>query len=152
MRTNKIRLTESQLHKVIKESVQSILNEISYETARATYDKMEDMGQIKRAKKLSDTYSDINDDEYAHYNLANNNMSFMDDNYPFGSKGNYWRNPTDNQLQRVEDDYSIKDITGSYEDFKPKHRTDKIKAAQAYAKHMNNFTGTNNFTRNHFRS
>lgn len=41
MKKNRIRLTESQLHKVIKESIQTILNETSYDTSKEHLRKQE---------------------------------------------------------------------------------------------------------------
>lgn len=40
MRKNRIKLTESQLNKVIKESVEQVLNEISRGLAQRAYDEM----------------------------------------------------------------------------------------------------------------
>ena len=39
MKKNRIRLTESQLHKVIKESVKRVLNEVSTDTLHNAYQK-----------------------------------------------------------------------------------------------------------------
>jgi hypothetical protein len=45
MNKDKIRLTESQLHRVIKESVNKILNELSYPTMQSAYQKAMQMYQ-----------------------------------------------------------------------------------------------------------
>jgi hypothetical protein len=51
----KIRLTESQLHKVIKESVKRILKETSNALQQRAYDAMSSYGQVERANRLNDT-------------------------------------------------------------------------------------------------
>ena len=53
MKKNRIRLTESQLHKVIKESIQTILNETSYDTSKRAFKKAGE-------KLLSLPYNDKN--------------------------------------------------------------------------------------------
>ena len=54
MKKNRIRLTESQLHKVIKESIQTILNETSYDTSKRAFKKAGE-------KLLSLPYNDKNE-------------------------------------------------------------------------------------------
>ena len=49
---NKIRLTESQLHRVIKESVNRLLTELFLKTMNSAYKKLMDSGQEERAKQL----------------------------------------------------------------------------------------------------
>ena len=63
MKKNRIRLTESQLHKVIKESIQTILNETSYDTSKRAFKKAGE-------KLLSLPYNDKNAFKKAqkHYN------------------------------------------------------------------------------------
>ncbi len=53
MKKNRIRLTESQLHKVIKESIQTLLNETSYDTSKRAFKKAGE-------KLLSIPYNDKN--------------------------------------------------------------------------------------------
>ena len=52
MRKNRIRLTESQLHKLIKESVKRVLNEVSTDTLHNAYQKSQDL--TKKLPNLSD--------------------------------------------------------------------------------------------------
>lgn len=81
---SKIRLTESQLHKVIKESVSKILKEISKEPIQRTYDVLRRKGQygiydkrgnsyFNRAEDLRDNYNDV-------YNKDNNIDKDLSDN------------------------------------------------------------------------
>ena len=68
----KIILNETQLHRVIKESVGKILNEMKKETVQKTYDELRRHGwehgnrpesYKNRAENLSDNYSDVYGDE-----------------------------------------------------------------------------------------
>ena len=51
---NRIRLTESQLHSIIRESVKQVISELSSHTVRATMNKMKAMGAKDRAKHIGD--------------------------------------------------------------------------------------------------
>lgn len=51
---NKIRLTESQLHRVIKESVKRVLNEIDSSTVHNTMSSMSKAGAKERAQHIGD--------------------------------------------------------------------------------------------------
>ena len=75
MNKNRIRLTESQLHRVIKESVKKVLNEINTNTAIAAHKKaqrdvdykdMESYDQYKRERQ-ADTFAQYAQDKGANY-------------------------------------------------------------------------------------
>lgn len=53
MRKNRIRLTESDLHRIVKESVKRVLNEVSTDTLHNAYQKSQDL-----TKKLPNLSSD----------------------------------------------------------------------------------------------
>lgn len=70
MNNNMIKLTESDLHKIIKESVNKVLNEISYNKAKdayyTSYDNM--VNNIINGKKLSDRKRKQVNNLYNHMN------------------------------------------------------------------------------------
>ena len=71
----KIRLTEADLHRVIKETVKAVINEaykggMSYAKAKGAYDKMRSLGQYDRAKQLETNYNTVNADDDFEYNFA----------------------------------------------------------------------------------
>lgn len=89
----KIQLTESQLHRVIKESVKKILKEISKDTVQNTYDALRRKGQYNiydkrgnsyfdRSEELRDNYNDVyNKDKDTDLDLNDNQTpeEFFDD-------------------------------------------------------------------------
>ena len=64
----KIKLTENQLHRVIKESVKKILNEIGKDTAQSAYDKLYRKGQYGDTDKRGNRYSERAEDLRDNYN------------------------------------------------------------------------------------
>ena len=75
MKKKVLRLTESDLHNIIKESVNTILNEISYNTVSSAVNKMDDLVQYNRADELGKKYND-------KYTIL--------DNRPYDSKNSWW--------------------------------------------------------------
>lgn len=55
-----LKITESRLKELVRESVERKLNEISYSLAKDTYDKMTFKGQHSRANDLNDTFREVN--------------------------------------------------------------------------------------------
>ena len=68
----KIKLSESELNRVIKESVKNVLNEISYDLARRTYGAMRQRGQHNRAEEFACNYDN-------HYKTQNTMPDLMCD-------------------------------------------------------------------------
>ena len=76
----RIRLTESQLHQVVRESVMNVLNEISYPKVRGAYNKMREKGQYIRSNQLARTYHDLynkyDDDNTIMYDIPSDRLYF----------------------------------------------------------------------------
>lgn len=95
MKKNRIRLTESQLHRVIKESVKKALNEISVGTAISAHKKAQsdiddyewgddnDYDKYLRRQRQADTFADYAQNKGADY-------------YPYGLIG--WENDDSDDL------------------------------------------------------
>ena len=81
---SKIRLTEAQLHRVIKESVKKILREIRKEPIQNTYDAFRRKGQYniydKRGNSYFDRAEDLRDNYNNVYNKDNNTDNDLADN------------------------------------------------------------------------
>lgn len=54
-----IRLTESDLHRIVKESVNKILTELDRSTMQSAYDKMIQQGRRAQADSMNDTFNDM---------------------------------------------------------------------------------------------
>ena len=55
----RIRLTESDLHRIVKESVNRILLELNRSTMQSAYDKMIQQGRRGQAASMNDTFNDM---------------------------------------------------------------------------------------------
>lgn len=154
-----VRLSESDLHNIIKESVQSILNEISYSTASSAYNKMYDNGQKRRAMNLSDTFSSIYNDDVAEYDLNNDELTLYGDEFLNGNqvrqfKNVYNRNGDTNLYLRSKQNGDSRYGSG-YDDNKyfnrGNHITTNPKKAREMEKHMKNYNPDSELTKNDFR-
>lgn len=165
-----IRLTESDLHRIIKESVNNILNEISYGVAKSAYDKMKDLGQYERANNLERTFKKVNDEDDAIYNLKNDSLELRGDMDSIQTRDNsigrpatrYMRNKSGSiNNQGVEYSRDRNHPKGEYDYYKPSHEgdvngymdrlTNNPKSARRFAKHANNFAGITKYDKNDFR-
>jgi len=54
-----IRLTESDLHRIIKRSVNRIISELNRSTMQSAYDKMIQQGRRGQAASMNDTFNDM---------------------------------------------------------------------------------------------
>jgi hypothetical protein len=88
----RIRLTESQLHRVIKESVNKILNELKGSTVQHAFNSLRDSGRDEQADNIADIYDDDNgpyqkkfgfDDGYQKYRTRINRSGTNVENPPF---------------------------------------------------------------------
>ena len=159
----KIRLTESQLHNLINECVMSILEAhgqgLSYATAKSAYNKMLDLGQTERASQLDKTYSEVNDDDDAQYDLKYDSIYFNDrDNSGPGT--GYFSNGAPRST--VETPRTLRRRTREHE-YDAEHtdpakfipasvRTNDPASAKRRAQHLNNFYGKQKFNKNDFRA
>lgn len=96
MKKNRIRLTESQLHNIIKESVRQMLSELDWKTYANAANKRQAQGNWQSADSLRDqmvnSFNDkyaTSDSEYNDYNgiSTNKNASFQMDNGSMGDQG-----------------------------------------------------------------
>lgn len=139
-----IRLNESQLTNLIKESVKRVLSEISYPTAKSAYDKMMTMGQKERAARLAQTFSEINDDDDAEYDIESDVLRMRNDSNPLVNGGVYSHDKDDGGISAHfygENDYDDTPV-----------RTNNVKSAKNRARHLNNFSGTQLHDKNMFRA
>ena len=88
---SKIRLTENQLHRVIKEAVKKVLkeeemDELSLDTMSSAYDKMWSKGQYDRARQLSRTAraGAENRGDFFSPNISQNTASYTKNGYYMG--------------------------------------------------------------------
>lgn len=100
MRTNRIRLNESQLHRVIRESVKKVLKELKADTAIAAHKKAQD----------DIDYADLDwDDSYKRERQADTFLDYALDNgakyYPYGLIG-WYNDDSDGVFDRSEVVYS----------------------------------------------
>ena len=115
---HKIKLSESELNRVIKESVKNVLNEISYDLARRTYGAMRQRGQHDRADEFAFNYDN-------HYKTQNTMPDLMGD-----------------RLHMKNDDgWHIYDTDTDVNNLPLKQRTTDPKVAREYAKAYNNYMG-----------
>ena len=117
MRKNRIKLTESQLNKVIKESVEQVLNEISRGLAQRAYDEMVRRGQHERARDFANKYRNVYKPERTIPDLPSRNLFIKH-----------------NDRERYERDYDIDDLD-------PNLRTNDPRTAREMAKAYNNWNG-----------
>ena len=96
MNKNRIRLTESQLHSIIKESVKQVLSELDWKTYANAANKRQAQGNWQSADSLRDQMVNsfnnkyaTSDSEYNSYNgiSTNKSASFQMDNGSMGDQG-----------------------------------------------------------------
>ena len=158
-----IKLTESDLHRIVTESVQRILEAhgegLSYGTVKSAYNKMNDLGQYDRAAELNKTYGEVNNDEDAIYNLHNDEITF--DGGEASDPVFYGNHVTPSEIEkgltrrtkRYKDGKSYDADSTNPTDFIPQAaRVTDAKSAIRRANHLNNFSGRKQFNKNHFRS
>lgn len=63
MRKNRVRLTESQLHRVIKESVEQVLTEMKWKTMHDAYRQAYDTGREEQGERIGKLYRDMYDQD-----------------------------------------------------------------------------------------
>ncbi len=135
-----IRLTESELKKVISESVRNILNELSYSKVKDAHDKMYELGQYKRAHNLAKTFADVYNDEDAEYDIHGDNLILKG---PEGPQTIYHRT-IDKEVNNINARTCKPD---NYSD-----RTTNAGSARNRAKHVNNFAGKQIVDKNRYRA
>lgn len=114
----KIKLSESELNRVIKESVKNVLNEISYGLARRTYKAMRDSGQRNRAEDFAINYG-------THYKTPNTIPDVS----------------VDKLHMKGDNGWNTYDRTNDVNNLTPYQRTEDPKVAREYAKAYNNYMG-----------
>ena len=147
-----IRLTESDLHRIVKRSVKRILEAhgqgLSYNTVRSAYNKMRGLGQYSRADRLAQTYADVNNDEDAYYDMDMDTMSI-----PSETSGGYidykghGTNGDSRNLSSKASGYSeipLQDPENTEGGMNPRFinrasKVDSAARAKRRANHMNNF-------------
>ena len=160
-----LKITESRLKELVRESIERKLNEVSYSLAQDTYDKMIYKGQHSRANDLNDTFREINNDENAEYSLAGGTLTLKGDISDYDENNNlqksseyYRRNDNGNVAMYARE--RILDKNGNYNGRdrervgspKTKHRiTTNPKVARNMAKHMKNFDPDTEMTKDDFR-
>ncbi len=142
-----IRLTESDLHNIIENTVRRVLkegnvNEISYGVAKKTYDKMKSLGQSQRAAQLNQTFGSINNDDDASYSLYGDGSLHINDD-----QGNYNHGKT---FYKDQEGNLYKDDDSTNDDIFDKVRTNDPKSAKNRARHASNFLGKS-VDKNNFR-
>ena len=108
---SKIRLTESQLHKVIKESVNKILKELKGSTIQRAYNSALDQGRNDQAEHIADMYDDPN-------NVYQNRLAFNDGYQRYKTSIN--RNGTNgegNLTDKHHAEYPLGSIVDSWDDY-----------------------------------
>ena len=147
-----IKLTEAQLRNIITESVKTVLDEISYSTARSAFEKMVAKGQGERAGNLSNTFGEIYNDDDIQYNVANNELSLRRDETPYNFANRM------HKFERGDVDMARQGIPGDEERQKTyskmtdnHHITSSPKLARKYAKATKNYNPDSNLTRDDFR-
>lgn len=142
-----IRLTESDLHNIIENTVRRVLkeeivNEISYGVAKKAFDKMRSLGQKHRAGRLNNTFGSINNDDDASYCLyGDGSLHINDEEGKYNNGRSFYKNQEGNLYTR--DDSNSKDMFD-------KVRTNDPKSAKNRARHASNFLGKN-VDKNNFR-
>ena len=156
MASNKqvVRLTEDDLRKIISESVNKVINEISYGLVKKTYDKMRDLGQDNRADDFEDSFCQVynykdDDGNFISHNLGNDAMSFG--NSKNGDMRSIYRDSSRFEVpfgyDAIDKDYKFSRTTRD-----KLHVTDSPKMAKKFSDAVNNFAnGELKFTKNDFR-
>lgn len=142
-----IKLTESDLHRIIK----SVLNEISYSTVRSAVDKMDKLNQRDRARSLSNTFSDVYDDDDVKYDVYNDGMMMYDENDENKRNFTLYGRGRDNALTSMVYRNGRFDNSMDGDHFNRGVRTNSPVKAKNRAKHINNFLGQEMYNKNSFR-
>jgi hypothetical protein len=113
-RTNKVRLTESQLRTVIKESVRQMLSELDWKTyinaAKKRHDQYERLSKQPYMRNLASDYADKKHELLKHAEKAFN-QKHGKNGYPYQYEGDspaYQGRYTYNGLHNSEDDFEVK--------------------------------------------
>lgn len=113
-RTNKVRLTESQLHAVIEESVRQILSELDWKTyanaAKKRHDQYERLSKQPYMRNFASDYADKSHELLKHAEKAFN-QKHGKNGYPYQYEGDspaYQGRYTYNGLHNSEDDFEVK--------------------------------------------
>ena len=160
-----LKISESRLKELVRESVERKLNEISYTLAKDTYDKMTHKGQHSRANDLNDTFREINNDDNAEYSLAGGTLTLKgdvsdyDENNNFQKASEYYRRNDNNNVAMFPRERFL-DKNGNYSGrdrervgspkTKPRITTNP-KVARNMARHMKNFDPDTEMTKDDFR-
>lgn len=113
-RTNKVRLTESQLHSVIKESVRQMLSELDWKTyinaAKKRHDQYERLSKQPYMRNFASDYADKSHELLKHAEKTFN-QKHGKNGYPYQYEGDspaYQGRYTYNGLHNSEDDFEVK--------------------------------------------
>ena len=85
----KIRLTEGDLHRIIKRSVKKIISELNRSTMQNAYDKMIQQGRRGQAASMNDTFNDM-------YNGYDSEGNFVNQTDLSGKGRHYFLNRSNN--------------------------------------------------------
>ena len=160
-----VKLTESELRKVISEAVSMCLNEISYTTAKSAYDNMNKRGQNVRASNLNDTFGSINNDNDATYDLSDGSLTLKGDEVQNGNERmrpqTYYNNNSDGTIRSYpETEHRGIGLDGKerfdvvnrpVDPYKRDRITTNPKVAKNMARHMKNFNPQSTMTKDSFR-
>ena len=145
------RLTESDLHRIIKESVNNVLNELKYSTVRSAVDKMDRLGQEERARDLSKTFGDVYNDDDVKYDVYNDALMMYDEDDKAKRNFTLYGSGRDNALTSMVYKGGRFDSNMSGYHFHKGVRTTSPVKAKNRAKHINNLLGKETFNKNAFR-
>lgn len=113
-RINKVRLTESQLHSVIEESVKRMLSELDWKTyanaAKKRHDQYERLSKQPYMRNFASDYADKSHELLKHAEKAFN-QKHGKNGYPYQYEGDspaYQGRYTYNGLHNSEDDFEVK--------------------------------------------
>ena len=84
-----IRLTESDLHRIVKESVNKIISELNRSTMQNAYNKMMQQGRRGQAASMNDTFNDM-------YNGYDSEGNYVNQTDLSGKGRHYFLNHSDN--------------------------------------------------------
>lgn len=113
-RNNKVRLTESQLHAVVEESVRQMLSELDWKTyanaAKKRHDQYERLSKQPYMRNFASDYADKSHELLKHAEKAFN-QKHGKNGYPYQYEGDspaYQGRYTYNGLHNSEDDFEVK--------------------------------------------
>ena len=84
----RIRLTEGDLHRIVKESVNRVISELNRSTMQSAYDKMIQQGRFGQAASMNDTFNDM-------YNGYDSEGNFVNQTDLSGRGRHYFLNHSD---------------------------------------------------------